>query len=85
MNSQWSNSAFQSRQLVGYCYPTDPASPPVEYLSEAAKEGHCVLDPAPVYTINVTESEELAAGITFAEKHNIRLVIRNTGHDILGR
>jgi hypothetical protein len=38
-----------------------------------------------VYTINATEPEELATGIAFAKKNNVRLVVRNTGHDILGK
>jgi hypothetical protein len=38
-----------------------------------------------VYTINATEPAELAAGMAFARKNNIRLVVRNTGHDILGK
>lgn len=45
----------------------------------------CTLGPAPVYTINATEPEEVAAGIEFARKNHVRLVIRNTGHDMLGR
>lgn len=43
------------------------------------------MGPAPVYTINATEPAELAAGIEFAQKNNVRLVIRNTGHDMLGK
>jgi hypothetical protein len=28
---------------------------------------------------------ELAKGMAFAKENNIRLVVRNTGHDILGK
>jgi hypothetical protein len=81
--SQWHNSAFQELSPVGYCYPTDEPCPPVDLRREIP--GTCTLGPAPVYTINATEPTELAAGMAFAQKHNIRLVVRNTGHDILGK
>lgn len=68
---------------MGYCYPTDEACPPVDLRKETP--GTCTLGPAPVYTINATEPAELAAGMAFAQRHNIRLVVRNTGHDILGK
>ncbi|KAF7594832.1 hypothetical protein BBP40_008162 [Aspergillus hancockii] len=41
--------------------------------------------PDPLYTINATEPEELAEGMAFANENNIRLVVRTTGHDIMGR
>lgn len=40
---------------------------------------------SPVYTINATRAEDVAAGITFAKNNNVRLVIKNTGHDATRR
>ena len=37
------------------------------------------------YVINVTSSDDVAAGLKFAEANNIRLVIHNTGHDFAGK
>lgn len=37
------------------------------------------------YAVNVTCGEDVAATIAFAKEKNIRFVIRNTGHDYLGR
>ncbi|KAI1338181.1 FAD binding domain-containing protein [Xylariaceae sp. FL0016] len=37
------------------------------------------------YTINATTTTDIQAGIAFVEEHNIRLVIRNSGHDYLGK
>ncbi|GES57662.1 isoamyl alcohol oxidase [Aspergillus terreus] len=82
--TQWSNSSFQSLSPVGYVFPTDDPCPPVD-VSSGQKAKECDLGPAPIYTVNATEPEELATGIAFAKKHNIRLVVRNTGHDILGK
>jgi hypothetical protein len=37
------------------------------------------------YAINVTCAKDMVAGIKFAQSNNIRFIIRNTGHDFLGR
>lgn len=37
------------------------------------------------YVVNATCVEDVQATIEFAQEHNIRFVIRNTGHDYLGR
>ncbi|KAI6361597.1 hypothetical protein MCOR25_006437 [Pyricularia grisea] len=39
----------------------------------------------PVYVVNATEPEHVQAGVDFARNHNIRLVVKNSGHDYLGR
>jgi UDP-N-acetylenolpyruvoylglucosamine reductase len=37
------------------------------------------------YAINVSDATSAAAGVNFAHTHNLRLVVKNTGHDFLGR
>ncbi|KAJ9245257.1 hypothetical protein C8Q69DRAFT_211537 [Paecilomyces variotii] len=37
------------------------------------------------YAVNATSVEDIIATVTFAKSKNIRFVIRNTGHDYLGR
>lgn len=37
------------------------------------------------YAVNVTSAADVAATVAFARDNNIRLVVRNTGHDYLGR
>lgn len=37
------------------------------------------------YTINATSTAHIQAAVRFAQEHNIRLVIRNSGHDYLGK
>lgn len=80
--SQWRNSTFQSLSPVGYVYPTVDSCLPV---AAGQTPGNCTLGQAPLYTVNATEVKEVAAGISFAKKNNLRLVVRNTGHDILGK
>ncbi|KAJ1549548.1 hypothetical protein HK405_011617 [Cladochytrium tenue] len=45
----------------------------------------CTLGNYVVYSVNATGADDIIATINFARKYNIRLVIRNTGHDYLGR
>ncbi|KAF4956011.1 hypothetical protein FGADI_4184 [Fusarium gaditjirri] len=37
------------------------------------------------YSINASSAEDISAGVKFAKRKNIRLVVKNTGHDFLGR
>ncbi|KAF2179309.1 FAD-binding domain-containing protein [Zopfia rhizophila CBS 207.26] len=37
------------------------------------------------YSLNITSPNDIAAGLRFADHHNIRVVVKNTGHDYLGR
>ncbi|KAI0197877.1 FAD-binding domain-containing protein [Astrocystis sublimbata] len=45
----------------------------------------CTLGNYPPYSINVTTAADVIAGLRFAQKHNVRLVIKNTGQDFLGK
>ncbi|GME49567.1 hypothetical protein MMC11_000305 [Neofusicoccum parvum] len=49
------------------------------------KNQTCVADAYAAYSINVTSADDVAAGLRFARENNIRLTIKNTGHDFLGR
>ncbi|KAL4894208.1 hypothetical protein BDV59DRAFT_192561 [Aspergillus ambiguus] len=64
----------------GYQYPLDVPCP-----VRPSSNGTCSLGVTPVYTINATHYEHVSAGVRFAQTHGLRLVIRNTGHDLLGR
>ena len=48
-------------------------------------EGSCSLGNLASYAIDVVDKDSVIAGIKFAREKNIRLTIKNTGHDILGR
>lgn len=39
----------------------------------------------PVYVINATKPEHVKKGVDFARKYNVRLIVKGTGHDYLGR
>ncbi|KAE8374542.1 isoamyl alcohol oxidase [Aspergillus bertholletiae] len=83
ISNGWHNSSIIGLDPLGYSYPLFDTCPPVN--TSAAKGQACDLGNAPVYTVNATEAEDVAAGIRFAKENNILLVIKNTGHDIVGR
>ncbi|KAF2165661.1 hypothetical protein M409DRAFT_55550 [Zasmidium cellare ATCC 36951] len=45
----------------------------------------CTVGGNVLYNVNVTTPADVARGIEFARRRNIRLVVKNTGHDFLGR
>ncbi|KAK1988404.1 hypothetical protein LZ30DRAFT_745160 [Colletotrichum cereale] len=44
----------------------------------------CKLGNMPTYAVNVSDASMVVAGVKFARDKNIRLVVKNTGHDFLG-
>lgn len=45
----------------------------------------CALGNHVEHTVNATTVADIQAAVRFARHHNVRLVIRNTGHDFLGK
>ena len=45
----------------------------------------CHQGTVPLYTVKATTIEDVQNTVRFAAKHNIRLVVKNTGHDYFGR
>ena len=45
----------------------------------------CTLGYYPVYVILAKTEADIKAGIDFARTNNLRLLVRNTGHDFIGR
>lgn len=60
---------FQNQSCVPF---TNPSAP-------------CDLGNLASYTIDVSNADDVAAGLSFAKEQNIRLVIKNSGHDFSGR
>ncbi|TVY87034.1 FAD-linked oxidoreductase [Lachnellula willkommii] len=57
----------------GTCDPYSPESAP------------CRLGNYVSYSINVSNAADAIAGLQFSQKHNVRLVVKNTGHDFFGK
>lgn len=45
----------------------------------------CTGEGYPIYVVNASSVEYVAAGVNFARHHNIRLNVKGSGHDYLGR
>ncbi|KAJ5014704.1 FAD-linked oxidoreductase ZEB1 [Colletotrichum sp. SAR 10_99] len=45
----------------------------------------CTLGYYGVYVVTATKKGHIKAGVDFARENNLRLIIRNTGHDFIGR
>ncbi|KAL7619535.1 hypothetical protein AAE478_010075 [Parahypoxylon ruwenzoriense] len=50
-----------------------------------APQGNCTRGGFPEYVVNATNVRHIQAAVNFARNKNIRLVIKNTGHDFGGR
>lgn len=75
--SKWSNSSWHA---------SDPFT--ADYNDEA-----CLPDPRapcsaaayPAYVVNANSANDVQAGVKFAKRTGVRLIIKGTGHDISGR
>ncbi|OOG00530.1 hypothetical protein ASPCADRAFT_39217 [Aspergillus carbonarius ITEM 5010] len=83
ISSNWTSNVYQATFPIGYSYPLVESCPPVN--ATVAGYPQCDLGNYPVYTVMATTAADVAAGIKFASDHNVRLVIKNTGHDISQR
>lgn len=52
---------------------------------DAALGKNCTLGAFPTYSLNITNVAQIQLAINFARNANLRLVVRNTGHDFLGK
>lgn len=77
------NSTFIDDNPIALDYPLINSCPAV--LSNGTDGQTCTLISNPVYAINATSVQDVIEGVNFARERNVRLVIRNTGHDLLGR
>lgn len=80
ITTAWPNSTFH-------------ANNPISVDFENWTNDSCLIDPAapcsgagyPVFVINSTTAHEVSAAVDFARENNVRLIVKGTGHDYLGR
>ncbi|KAI0436258.1 FAD-binding domain-containing protein [Xylaria telfairii] len=70
---------LSSSSPMGYSFSGNSCNPFLDSITP------CTLGSHPVYTINATSALDFQVAVRFVTKHNIRLVVRNTGHDYLGK
>ncbi|CAG7928051.1 unnamed protein product [Penicillium olsonii] len=76
-------TSFRESSPIGYAYPVIETCAPVN--GSIAGVPVCDLGTSSVYSVNATKPTDVAAGIKFAKENNVRLVIKNTGHDVRAR
>ena len=78
--TQWSNSSTYAEDPVGIINPnwSNDSCLPLPSLP-------CSGQGFPVYVINASCAEHVVAGVHFARTNNIRLNVKGSGHDYLGR
>ncbi|KAK5012683.1 hypothetical protein LTR60_004257, partial [Cryomyces antarcticus] len=60
-----------------------PPFPPINLTAGEVRKTRSIGD-QPSDTVKATKTENVTKGMRFAQQHNIRLVVRKTGHDLLG-
>ncbi len=76
----WLTSAWQTDNPVGGIkdnFNNDTCLPVPTY--PCSGEGY------PIYVVNASTAEQVKKGVDFARRHNVRLIVKGTGHDYLGR
>ncbi|PWY71002.1 FAD-binding domain-containing protein [Aspergillus heteromorphus CBS 117.55] len=79
-NWYYPQTHFVSSSSVMQSYFANQSCDPFTAESRACELGNYVS-----YAVNVSSAADVAATVKFAKSNNLRLVIRNTGHDYLGR
>ena len=83
--TEWFSSSFHADNPVSIDWPLwqDDACLPPALLDQSL--GKCNLQPFPQYVVNASTGQHVSAALKFAAKHNVRLSVKGTGHDLLGR
>ncbi|KAJ7489293.1 FAD-binding domain-containing protein [Mycena latifolia] len=85
-DAQWTSALFRSaipgamdqvNWEQGYDF-----TPPSLCLRNATT---CGQGDVPIYSVEAEEVEDIQAAVKFASKHNLRLAVKSSGHDYLGR
>ncbi|KAI2793331.1 putative FAD-linked oxidoreductase [Penicillium oxalicum] len=87
VKTSWSNSAWRSSQPGATQWENWEAWPERDqscYI-ESAQDTVCQQGRISLYSANVQTAADVQHAVRFAGRHNLRLVIKNTGHDFLGR
>lgn len=78
MNTQWETCQVNSSQcLLNSASPSDTGA----FMPPRV----CHQGSVPDYGIDVRSAEDAITGFNFSRAHGVRLVIKNTGHDFMGR
>ena len=84
--ANWNTTSFRADDPTCMQAPNwelDACIPPT-LLASGAKPG-CDASPFPRYVVRASSADDVVAAVKFAASTGVRLVVRATGHDYLGR
>ncbi|KAK1997957.1 FAD-binding domain-containing protein [Colletotrichum falcatum] len=82
LRQQWGRPGLQIPHPAEFLSPWFQNQSCVPFTSRSSA---CELGNYASYSINVTGPRDIVAGLAFAQQNNVRLVIKNTGHDQNGK
>ncbi|KAF7125710.1 hypothetical protein CNMCM5793_002003 [Aspergillus hiratsukae] len=84
VNNLWYQGSFHTNNPISVHWPNfqNDACLPSSLANGTTK---CDLHPFPRYTVNATVAGHVAEAVKFAAKTGVRLSVKGTGHDFLGR
>ncbi|KAF4836133.1 FAD-linked oxidoreductase hmp9 [Colletotrichum siamense] len=86
VQQNWFTASWQSANPVGLDYPLNiTCPPPSSAAANSTATGSCTLGTNPPFAVNVTSTDDIVAALRFARENNLRVVVKSTGHDVLGR
>lgn len=84
VNQMWTDQDFETSNPIGRSYPYNITCAPVDYAAGETPTS-CTLGSLPYYAVNASTTRDISLTLDFAKRHNLRLVVSSTGHDLLGR
>ncbi|CAE6524284.1 unnamed protein product [Rhizoctonia solani] len=81
-SSNWRVDHFPSYQYVQWevCSVSDTCN-----ATSVVSGRTCAQGRVPNYAVHAETAQDIVEYVRFATKHNLRIVVKNTGHDLLGR
>ncbi|KAJ6556385.1 FAD-binding domain-containing protein [Mycena capillaripes] len=84
-DAQWTSALFRSRNpgsMVDVCSSGYDLTPPSLCLRNATT---CGQGNVPIFSVEAQSAADIQVAVKFASRNNLRLVVKSSGHDVLGR
>ncbi|EFJ12370.1 hypothetical protein SELMODRAFT_1347, partial [Selaginella moellendorffii] len=81
--TKWTDALWRSDQVGASQHPQWDSFKQQKCLINASDT--CYQGAVPIYAVDVRQADDVSKAFAFATKHHIRVIVKNTGHDYLGR
>ncbi|KAK2850642.1 hypothetical protein FQN49_005465 [Arthroderma sp. PD_2] len=82
---RWTDSFWRTNQTGAYSAIHWELGETGQCFINSPKEAKCDQGMVPYYSVSASGVEDIQEAVKFADKHDLYLVVKNTGHDHLGR